>query len=139
MSQPARTFLLIGAILMFLAVALGAFGAHGLKSRVSPEMLAVFETGVRYHVYHGLGILLIASLSLRMDSAWLSAAGWLMGLGVLLFSGSLYLMVLLDASWLGIVTPLGGTFFLLGWLAVGRVAIGSPGKRDVSINPMNKP
>jgi len=101
----------IGAAVMFLGVAAGAFGAHALKTRVEPSLLPVFETGVRYHLLHGLAIFI---------AAWLGAsrAGWSFLAGVVLFSGSLYLMTLTGARWLGAVTPLGGAAFLLGWLFI---------------------
>ncbi len=123
---------MIGAIAMFFAVALGAFGAHGLKARVEPNLLSAFETGVRYQAYHGLGILMVALISLHRDNTWLRASGWMMLLGILLFSGSLYLMVLLDARWLGIVTPFGGLCFLLGWLCLGVAALRSGRQRHDS-------
>lgn len=99
----------VGAGLMFLDVALGAFGAHGLKNRLTPEMLTVFETGVRYQAYHALGLLLLAALR-GPDKA-----GWCFVGGILLFSGSLYALALTGVRWLGAITPLGGLLFLAGW------------------------
>ncbi len=111
-----KTFLLIGAVFGALGVGLGAFGAHGLRSRLSPEMLAVFETGVRYHMYHALAILLVAALMGRMDAGrLLPAAGWAFTGGILLFSGSLYVLALTGITVLGAITPLGGLAFLVGW------------------------
>ena len=111
-----KTFLLIGAVFGALAVALGAFGAHGLRSRLSPEMLAVFETGVRYHMYHALAILLVASLMGRIDAGrLLPAAGWAFTIGILVFSGSLYVLALTGITMLGAITPIGGLAFLVGW------------------------
>lgn len=111
-----KTFLLIGAVFGALGVGLGAFGAHGLRSRLSPEMLAVFETGVRYHMYHALAILLVAALMGRMDGGrLLPAAGWAFTGGILLFSGSLYVLALTGITVLGAITPLGGLAFLVGW------------------------
>ncbi len=111
-----KTFLLIGAVFGALAVALGAFGAHGLRSRLSPEMLAVFETGVRYHMYHALAILLVASLMGRLDAGrLLPAAGWAFTIGILVFSGSLYVLALTGITMLGAITPIGGLAFLVGW------------------------
>lgn len=99
-----------GAALMLIDVALGAFGAHALKNRLSPEMLAVFETGVRYQAYHALALLLLAALRGP------DRAGWCFLAGIVLFSGSLYALALTGARWLGAITPLGGLLFLAGWL-----------------------
>jgi uncharacterized membrane protein YgdD (TMEM256/DUF423 family) len=111
-----KTFLLVGAVFGGLGVALGAFGAHGLRSRLSPEMLAVFETGVRYQMYHALAILLVSALISRLDAGrLLPAAGWAFSGGILLFSGSLYLLALTGVTVLGAITPLGGLAFLVGW------------------------
>lgn len=111
-----RTFLLIGAVFNFLGVAAGAFGAHALRSRLSGEMLDVFETGVRYQMYHGFAILLVALLIGHAGSARLLViSGWSFVAGVVLFSGSLYALTLTDVRVLGAITPLGGLLFLLGW------------------------
>jgi len=111
-----RSFLLIGAVINFLGVAAGAFGAHALRSRLSADMLAVFETGVRYQMYHGLAILLVALAIGHFGHArLLLASGWSFVGGVVLFSGSLYALSLTDIRILGAVTPLGGLLFLLGW------------------------
>lgn len=110
-----RTFLMVGALAGALGVALGAFGAHGLRGRLSPDMLAVFETGVRYHMYHALAIVLVAALSSRVESRWLPTAGWAFTAGIFLFSGSLYTLALTGITVLGAVTPLGGLAFLVGW------------------------
>lgn len=108
-----------GAVFAGLGVALGAFGAHALKARLTPERLETFETGVRYQMYHAFG-LLVAGLALRsgMPAGWLAAAGGLFLAGILLFSGSLYLLVLSERRWLGAITPLGGVSFILGWLCL---------------------
>ncbi len=112
-----KVFVISGSLSAFLGVALGAFGAHGLKARVSPEMLTVWQTGVQYHLVHALGLVLIGILChLLPDIAMLRNAGWLLLAGTLLFPGSLYLLVLTDIRILGIITPLGGLSFLLGWL-----------------------
>jgi uncharacterized membrane protein YgdD (TMEM256/DUF423 family) len=120
-----KTLLLVGAVAGFLAVALGAFGAHGLRSRLSPDMLAVFETGVRYHMYHTLAILVVALMLARIDGWMIRAAGWAFTVGIVLFSGSLYLLALTGVTVLGAITPIGGLAFLLGWglLAVAAVAL----------------
>ena len=112
-----KIFVLLGSLSAFLGVALGAFGAHGLKARVTPEMLSVWQTGVQYHLVHAIGLLLVGLLcQLLPDAALLRAAGWLLLLGTALFSGSLYMMVLSGVRGLGMITPLGGVAFLLGWL-----------------------
>jgi uncharacterized membrane protein YgdD (TMEM256/DUF423 family) len=111
-----RTFLLIGAILGFLGVAFGAFGAHALRSRLSPEMLAVFETGVRYQMYHTFAVLIVAAAIGRIgDATLLVLAGWFFFAGILLFSGSLYALAFTGVGILGAVTPVGGLLFLIGW------------------------
>jgi uncharacterized membrane protein YgdD (TMEM256/DUF423 family) len=116
-----RTFFALGAALALLAVALGAFGAHGLRGRVAPELLDVFETGARYHMYHALALLAVAWACSRWPGAAPVAAGWLFVAGIVLFSGSLYLMTLTGQRWLGAVAPIGGLAFLLGWaLLAGR-------------------
>jgi len=120
-----RTFLLIGAILGFLGVAFGAFGAHGLRGRLSPEMLGVFETGVRYQMYHVFAILIVAAARGRLgDIPLLAVAGWLFFAGILVFSGSLYVLSLSGVRWLGAITPLGGLLFLLGWMTLVVFGLG---------------
>jgi uncharacterized membrane protein YgdD (TMEM256/DUF423 family) len=118
-----RTFAALGAVSAFAAVAAGAFGAHALKSRLSPDLLAIFETGARYQMYHALGMLAAAWASSRWPGAAAAAAGWLFVLGTVLFSGSLYALALTGVRWLGAITPLGGVAFLLGWLALGWSAL----------------
>ena|SRR5438132_289613 len=110
-----RTFLLAGAIAAFVAVGFGAFGAHGLRGRLTPDMLAVFETGVRYHMYHALALLLTAALVPRIEGKAIVAAGWLFVAGIVLFSGSLYLLAVTGVTVLGAITPIGGVAFLAGW------------------------
>ena len=120
-----RTFLLLGGMLGFLGVALGAFGAHGLRNWLSAEMLAVFETGVRYQMYHALAILIVAAAIGHIGNArLLAAAGWSFFAGILLFSGSLYALALTGVAVLGALTPIGGLLFLIGWgcLAVFALA-----------------
>lgn len=111
-----RIFLTIGALSAFIGVAAGAFGAHGLKHRISADMLAVFETGVRYQMYHALALMAVAWAFSRWPSALVTASGWSFIFGTLLFSGSLYLMTFSGIKSLGIITPVGGLGFLLGWL-----------------------
>lgn len=111
-----KIFILLGSLNALLGVALGAFSAHGLKSRVTPEMLSVWQTGVQYHLVHALGLLLIGILChLLPDAPLVRSAGWALLGGILLFSGSLYLLVLSDIKALGMITPLGGLAFLIGW------------------------
>jgi len=112
-----KLFLMIGGIAMAAAVALGAFGAHGLKKMLSEEMLTIFETGVSYHFYHALGVLFIGFTARFMpDSSMLSWAGWLMVAGILIFSGSLYLLSTSGIRWLGAITPIGGLCFITSWI-----------------------
>lgn len=110
-----KTFLLIGALFAFLAVALGAFGAHGLRNRLSPDMLAVFETAVRYQMYHALALLLVGLMMGPMGGSLIRTAGWAFVLGIVLFSGSLYLLALTGTTTFGAITPIGGIAFLVGW------------------------
>jgi uncharacterized membrane protein YgdD (TMEM256/DUF423 family) len=113
-----RTLLLVGAVAGCIGVGFGAFGAHGLRGRLSPEMLAVFETGVRYQMYHALAILVTAAGLGFVDARLLRAGGWLFALGIVLFSGSLYALALTGVTRLGMITPLGGLAFLAGWVAL---------------------
>lgn len=105
----------LGSIGMFLAVALGAFGAHALRQRLSTEMLSIFETGVRYQFYHALALLAVAWLSERHPGNLVQASGWAFTLGIVIFSGSLYLLSATGVRWLGAITPIGGLAFLAGW------------------------
>ena len=115
--QTARLFLAIGAIFALVAVALGAFGAHGLKERLAPEMLAIWKTGVEYHVYHALALLAVGLLAVHLpESGLLRTSGWLMAAGVLIFSGSLYALALSGVRVLGAITPVGGAAFLAAWV-----------------------
>lgn len=117
-----RVFFVLGALLGALGVAAGAFGAHALKQRLSPEMLAVFETGVRYQLVHALALLVVAWAAAHWSGPWTFAAGWLFAAGVLLFSGSLFAMALSGVRWIGAVTPLGGLAFIAGWLCMAWAA-----------------
>lgn len=119
-----RTFLLIGSVLGFLGVAFGAFGAHAFRSRLSPDMLAVFETGVRYQMYHAFAVLIVAAGIGRIgDARLLVIAGWCFFAGVVLFSGSLYALTLTGIGTLGAITPIGGLLFLLGWGCLAAFAL----------------
>ena len=117
-----KTFMFAGALLGGIGVAIGAFGAHGLRGRLSPEMLAVFETGVRYHMYHALAILATAAVLPRIDGRAVLVAGWSFMAGIVLFSGSLYALALSGISTLGAITPLGGVAFLIGWISLAVAA-----------------
>ncbi|MCG6965937.1 MAG: DUF423 domain-containing protein [Chromatiaceae bacterium] len=116
--NPLRHFISIGAICGLLAVAFGAFGAHALKDLLSTGLLEAFQTGVAYQTTHALALLVVGLLGRGRISRALSLAGWAFAIGILLFSGSLYLLALTDIRWLGAVTPFGGTAFLLGWGAL---------------------
>ena len=116
--MTSHGWLTTGALLGGAAVALGAFGAHGLKARVPADLLAVFDTAARYHLIHALAIVAFAWASERFPGAPATAAGWLFLAGILLFSGSLYLMVLTGARALGAITPLGGLALIAGWVAL---------------------
>jgi uncharacterized membrane protein YgdD (TMEM256/DUF423 family) len=120
-----RLFFALGAVSAFVGVAAGAFGAHALKTRLTPELLATFEIGVRYQMYHALALLLAGWAAARWPGAATSAAGWLFVVGTLVFSGSLYLLTLTGARWLGAVTPLGGLALLAGWLCLAWAALRS--------------
>ena len=117
-----RTFFLIGSGLGFLDVALGAFGAHALKGKLTPEMLAVFETGVRYQFYHALALLVVGWACAHWTSSAMTVAGWLFVSGVVLFSGSLYALALTGVKILGAITPGGGVCFLAGWACMAYAA-----------------
>ncbi|WP_026678816.1 DUF423 domain-containing protein [Fictibacillus gelatini] len=119
-----KVFLIIGAINAALAVALGAFGAHGLEGKLSEKMLEVYKTGVQYHMYHALGILAVALIASKLtNSSLVNWSGWLLFIGIILFSGSLYVLSMTGISKLGIITPFGGLAFIIGWilLVVGAV------------------
>jgi uncharacterized membrane protein YgdD (TMEM256/DUF423 family) len=118
-----KTFVALGSLNMFLAVALGAFGAHVLKERISSDMLNIYQTGVHYHMIHAIGLLLIALLSTKMGNPQLIHwSGWLLQIGILLFSGSLYTLSMTGIRVLGIITPFGGLCFLAGWALLALAA-----------------
>jgi uncharacterized membrane protein YgdD (TMEM256/DUF423 family) len=120
-----RTFWVLGCAFGFLGVAAGAFGAHALRARVPADLLAVFETGARYQMYHALALLAVAAVASRAPTTAASAAGWLFTAGIVLFSGSLYLLALTGTRWLGAVTPFGGLCFLAGWIALALAGRGT--------------
>ncbi len=122
-TRNANTIVGIGAMLMLSAVLLGAFGAHALKTRLTPEMLAVYQTGVQYHLVHALGLMLVGvmckmQVSDHVKSRRLALAAIFMGVGVVLFSGSLYALAITGMSVLGAITPLGGLCFITAWALV---------------------
>jgi uncharacterized membrane protein YgdD (TMEM256/DUF423 family) len=115
----AKLFLLLGSANAMLAVILGAFGAHALKSRLDESLLKVYHTGIEYHFYHSLGLILIGIIAMNMPvNLWLKNSGWMMLSGIILFSGSLYFLSILNIRWLGMITPIGGLLFILAWLSL---------------------
>ena len=115
----------MGAVVCGLGVVLGAFGAHGLRGRLDADMLAVFETGVRYQLIHGLGLLAVSWAASRWPGGWVGSAGWLFLAGIVVFSGSLYLLTLTGARWLGAITPIGGLCLIAGWVVLAVAALRS--------------
>ena len=113
-----RNILLAGAVFMALGVLFGAFGAHALKKILSPDMLAVFNTGVEYQFYHALGLLLVGLIGFRIKSKWLNWSGILMIFGIIIFSGSLYALSISGIKILGAITPIGGLAFVAGWICL---------------------
>ncbi len=124
MTSIARTFLGLGALNALISVAAGAFGAHGLKKILTPDLLANWETGARYQMYHALGLLAVGLLAGQRQTPGplMSASGWLMFAGIVLFSGSLYVLALSGIRVLGAVTPFGGVCFLAGWALLAWTA-----------------
>jgi len=123
MATPERIFFAAGCIAGFLGVALGAFGAHALKARLAAEALATFEVGVRYQMYHALALIAAAWACTKWPGAWANAGGWLFIAGIVVFSGSLYMLVLTGTRWLGAVTPIGGLALLAGWVCLAVAAM----------------
>ncbi|KYG29291.1 DUF423 domain-containing protein [Alkalihalobacillus trypoxylicola] len=120
----AKIFLIIGSLVMALAVGIGAFGAHGLEGKISERMLKNYQTGVQYHMIHGVGILIVGLLALKLtSSSLLNGAGWSFLIGIVLFSGSLYIMALTGITKLGAITPLGGLAFIVGWVLIAIAAV----------------
>ena len=113
-----RKVFAVGSALAGLGVVFGAFGAHALKTSLSPKMLDAFETGVRYQMYHGLGLLALAWAISRWPERRLVPAAWLLLAGTVVFSGSLYLVVLTGVRWFGAITPFGGVALIVGWALV---------------------
>ncbi|MCK0469991.1 DUF423 domain-containing protein [Halalkalibacter sp. APA_J-10(15)] len=115
----AKLFLFLGSIIMALSVVIGAFGAHGLEGKLSERMMKNYQTGVQYHMIHGIGLLVVGLLALKMTSGVLTGAGWSFVVGIVLFSGSLYVMALTGITKLGAITPIGGLAFIVGWVLLG--------------------
>ena len=113
-----RIFVGLGAVFGLISVAAGAFGAHGLRARIPPESLVVFETAARYQMYHALALLAVAWAATRWPGTMPHLAGWLFVIGTILFSGSLYALALTGIRWLGAITPVGGAALLAGWLCL---------------------
>ncbi len=118
-----RFFLAMGALTAGLAVILGAFGAHTLETRVTAERLAVFETGVRYQMYHAIALLFLAWAAQQWPTWQITVAGYLFIAGMIIFSGSLYLLVITNTPWLGAITPIGGLSFIVGWILLFWAAL----------------
>jgi uncharacterized membrane protein YgdD (TMEM256/DUF423 family) len=118
MNMP-KIFFLLGCTFSFLGVALGAFGAHALKQKLSLDMLQVFEVGVRYQMYHAFALFVVAWAMHAWNLNGAGASGWWFTAGILLFSGSLYALAFSGLRWLGAITPIGGVCFLIGWLWLG--------------------
>jgi uncharacterized membrane protein YgdD (TMEM256/DUF423 family) len=114
--------LLAGALLAALSVIFGAFGAHSLENHISTASLNTFETAARYQMYHSVGLILLFLIQRQIDAPLLNIVGYLFLTGIILFSGSLYLLVLTDTKWLGAITPLGGVAFILGWILMAFAA-----------------
>lgn len=116
MTSPQKWLLLMAALLGFISVAAGAFGAHALKNRLNAEMLAIFEVGTRYQMYHALAMCILVGFSLLVPSLLALLSGWMFLIGTLIFSGSLYLLAFTGVRSLGAITPIGGVFLLIGWI-----------------------
>lgn len=112
----SKTILMTASVFLALAVAIGAFGAHGLKSHFTAEMMNTYKTGVEYHFYHALGLLLVGILAYVMPSGLLNWSAIFIATGIILFSGSLYLLAITGIKWLGAITPFGGLSFIAGWI-----------------------
>ena len=120
-----NAFVGLGAVFAGVAVVLGAFGAHALRATLTPEDLATFEVGVRYQMYHALALFVVAWATTHWQSTTLAAAGWAFVAGIVVFSGSLYVLVLTGQRWLGAITPLGGVAFIVGWGLLAWTAVRS--------------
>jgi uncharacterized membrane protein YgdD (TMEM256/DUF423 family) len=124
MVRMLKLFVALGSLNMFLSVALGAFGAHGLKNKLSSDMLNVYETGVRYHMIHAIGLIVIGLLAEKLGNpSMLGWSGWLMLAGIVLFAGSLYALSISGVKILGAITPIGGVCFLAAWILLAIAAL----------------
>ena len=124
----ARIFISIGSLAAMFGVMFGALGAHGLRAGMTPHLLAIYETGVQYNIIHALGLILVGLVARAMPASRLvCAAGWLLAAGIVLFSGSLYVLALSGQGWWGMVTPFGGSAFILGWLTLALAAFRGAG------------
>lgn len=124
LTKYTKLFLIIASFMMALAIAIGAFGAHGLKAIVDESLMKIYQTGVQYHFYNTLGLFAIALVSFFMPSSKkVAVAGFMLFIGTVIFSFSLYLLVLLKASWLGAITPIGGTLMIIAWLTLAYAII----------------
>jgi uncharacterized membrane protein YgdD (TMEM256/DUF423 family) len=126
----SQKFGYVGAVLAGLSVAAGAFGAHSLKGIISVDMLVVFETAVRYQMYHALALLVVSGMLKHVPERGLRVAGWCFVAGIALFSGSLYVVALTSTRWIGAITPLGGVAFLAGWMTLAWNLWQQKGKRE---------
>jgi uncharacterized membrane protein YgdD (TMEM256/DUF423 family) len=111
-----RMILIVGGLFMALAVVLGAFGAHALKESLSPEMMRIYNTGVDYQFYNALGLMLIGLTGFQIESKYIKWSGLLTTIGIIIFSGSLYVLALSGIKWIGAITPIGGLSFVAGWI-----------------------
>ena len=119
LNSTAKLFLFFGSFNAFLAVLFGAFGAHALKTRLDETLINIYQTGNEYHFYHSLGLILLGIIALHLPTnIWLKLSGWTMLAGIIIFSGSLYLLSILNLRWLGMVTPIGGVLFIIAWLSL---------------------
>ena len=115
MNGQSRLFLIAGAISALLAVALGAFGSHGLEDRLTADLMAIYQTGNTYHFYHSFALLAVGFAALHVKGKLLAASGWCFVAGILFFSGSLYVLAVMDVPVLGATTLIGGVLFIVGW------------------------
>jgi uncharacterized membrane protein YgdD (TMEM256/DUF423 family) len=115
----AKFYLVLGSINALLVILIGAFGAHGLKAKLTVENMAIYQTAVQYHFYHAVGLVLIGLIAWHIPtSPYLRWSAWLMIMGIILFSGSLYALSITNIRWLGAITPIGGTAFIFAWLVL---------------------